>query len=151
MPCALEDLIKQSTCFSCLDIKQHIQHLELAQIMPSPDTGKFLHGISWRWWESRALRATGPSRMRWVLAGSWAQARPTAGREAQLPLLGTLHKEPLLVKPHQLPLLHSCRPSKQKLSGKFSWKVPRGPSLINDFRKIIQRWINIPQESYFWS
>lgn len=72
-------------------------------------------------------------------------------RRGTAPLLGTLRKEPLLVRPHQLPPLRCCRPSKQKLSGKFSWKVPRGPSLINDFRKIIQRWINIPQESYFWS
>lgn len=48
MPCALENLIKQSMCFSSLDKRQHIQHLELAQIPPPPDTGRFLHGISSR-------------------------------------------------------------------------------------------------------
>lgn len=46
MPRVLEDLIKQSMCFSSLDKRQHIQHLELTQIMPPPDTGEFLYGIS---------------------------------------------------------------------------------------------------------
>lgn len=70
MPCALENLIKQSMCFSSMDKRQHIEHLELAQIPPPLDTGRFLHGISSRQRESRAVRATGPSRTRRVLAGS---------------------------------------------------------------------------------
>lgn len=136
MPRVLEDLMKQSLVF--LQSGHRPWHKQV---------------FAWHFLKGMGKQGTEGNRAKQDAVGAEPWPGPQQEeREARLPLLGTLHKEPLFVKAHQLPPPRSRRPSKQKVSGKFSFrKVPRGPGLINDFRKIIRRWINIPQESYFWS
>ena len=149
--------MKQSTCFSSQGKRQNIQESpgDLTEISPpsSPLASGFSQGkpaagrAAWQPGWGRTQQVW-PGALSGGLRGDPRRERRHAGK---VPPPGTWRKQPLLVKPHQLPPLGSRYPSKHELSGEFSWKVPRGPSLINNFRKIIQHWINIPQESYFWS